>query len=309
MITFWKDQNGLVQLQQFEPNCWIDVENPNPEEISFLTDRFKIPVDCINDILDIDERSRAEFEDDWMLIILRIPYHYKNNGVPFITIPLGILISNRTIVTICQSDNEITADIRRLAQNRKISFTDLNNFILHIFLSSATWFLKFLKQINAQTSLIEKDLEKSTKNKELNKLLKMEKCLVYFMTSLKANELLLSKLKNSRFLGLNDINEDLLEDVIIEIKQGIEMANIYSDIQSGLMDAFASIISNNLNNKMKQLTSITIILMIPTLVGSFFGMNVPNFLETSKYSFFIIIFLSIGLSALGAFLFRKSEWF
>jgi magnesium transporter len=137
----------------------------------------------------------------------------------------------------------------------------------------------------------------------------MEKCLVYFITSLKSNELLLAKLRNSKFFKVNEFDEDLLEDVIIENKQAVEMANIYSDIQSGMMDAFASVISNNLNVVMKQLTSITIILMIPTLIASFYGMNIPNYLERSRYGFGLVIILSVMLSGIGLFFFRKKRWF
>ncbi len=158
------------------------------------------------------------------------------------------------------------------------------------------------------TSLIEQDLEKSIKNKELNKLLKMEKCLVFFITSIKANEIVLAKLKNAKKIT-SEINEDLLEDAIIENKQALEMAQIYSDIQSGMMDAFASVISNNLNVVMKQLTIISIVLMIPTLVASIFGMNVPNFLEDSKWAFPIIITGSVSLAIIGVVSFRKRQWF
>lgn len=157
--------------------------------------------------------------------------------------------------------------------------------------------------------MIEKDLEKSIRNKELNKLLKMEKCLVYFITSLKANELVLAKLNIFHKRSISEINEDLLEDAVIENKQALDMAQIYSDIQSGMMDAFASVISNNLNVVMKQLASISIILMIPTLVASFYGMNVPNFMETNYWAFFIILGFSIILAFIGILVFRKRKWF
>ena len=169
-------------------------------------------------------------------------------------------------------------------------------------------YLRYLKQINQQTATIEQDLEKSIKNRELNKLLKMEKCLVFFITSIKANEIVLAKLRNSKKIT-TEINEDLLEDAIIENKQALEMAQIYSDIQSGMMDAFASVISNNLNVVMKQLTIVSILLMIPTLIASFFGMNVPNFFETSGNAFLIIAVTSLALSFLGVVVLRKRHWF
>ena len=158
------------------------------------------------------------------------------------------------------------------------------------------------------TSSIEQDLERSIKNRELNKLLKMEKCLVYFITSIKANEIVLAKLRNSKKIT-TEINEDLFEDAIIENKQALEMAQIYSNIQSGMMDAFASVISNNLNVVMKQLTLISIILMIPTLIASIYGMNVPNYLEDSLWAMPLILLGSFLLSIAGVFLFRKRRWF
>jgi len=158
------------------------------------------------------------------------------------------------------------------------------------------------------TSTIEQDLERSIKNSELNQLLKMEKCLVYFITSIKGNEIVLTRLKNSKKIT-SEINEDLLEDASIENKQALEIAQIYSDIQSGMMDAFASVISNNLNVVMKQLTLISIILMIPTLIASVFGMNVPNSMEDDMWALPVIMLGSVALSFLGVILFRKRQWF
>jgi len=187
--------------------------------------------------------------------------------------------------------------------------SDVLNFILKLFLRSASTYMRYLKQINQQTNMIEQDLEKSIRNKELNKLLKMEKCLVYFITSLKANELILAKLRTSRKNNISEVNEDLLEDAMIENKQALDMAQIYSDIQSGMMDAFASVISNNLNVVMKQLTLISIILMIPTLIASLYGMNVPNYLENAGWAFPAILGFS-GLTAyVGVYFFRKRKWF
>jgi len=274
-----------------------------------LTDIYGFQNDIINDILDQDERPRIEYGDNWTLIILRIPVEVKNNGVPFHTLPLGIFITDNFTLTLCLQDNEVLpighpSPFRD--QYREI--TDSINFILRLFLRSGNLYLRYLKQINQMTSLIEQDLEKSIKNKELNKLLKMEKCLVYFITSIKANEIILAKLRNSKKIT-TEINEDLLEDAFIENKQAIEMAQIYSDIQSGMMDAFASVISNNLNVVMKQLTLISIILMIPTLIASLFGMNVPNFMENSMWAMPSIILGSLILSFLGVILFRKRQWF
>jgi len=309
MIKIFKTFGGYTEISKVEKNCWINVTEPSSEEINRLSEEFGIQADIINDILDTDERPRIEFEDTWTLVILRIPVVNENNGVPFYTVPLGVFLSRDFTLTLCLQDNEILP-MEEISPFREhyTRITDRINFILRLFLRSGNMYLKYLKKINQQTSMIEQDLEKSIKNRELNQLLKMEKCLVYFITSIKANEIVLTRLKNSKKIT-SEINEDLYEDAMIENKQALEMSQIYSDIQSGMMDAFASVISNNLNVVMKQLTLISIILMIPTLIASMFGMNVPNFMEKSLWAFPLIIILSLLLSFLGVFLFRKKQWF
>jgi len=309
MIKIFKTFGGYTKISSPEKGCWINVTAPTQNEITELTDELGLPEDLINDILDADERPRIEFEKSFTLIILRIPVTGQNSGVPYYTIPLGIFITDDFNLTLCMQDNNVLpieqpSPFRE--QYRKI--TDSYNFVLRLFLRSGNLYLQYLKQINRMTALIEQDLEKSIKNKELNKLLKMEKCLVYFITSIKANEIVLAKLRNSKKIT-SEINEDLLEDAIIENKQALEMAQIYSDIQSGMMDAFASVISNNLNVVMKQLTSISIILMIPTVIASIYGMNVPNSMEDAAWAMPVILGGSLLLSFIGVILFRKIQWF
>ena len=309
MIKIFKTFGGYLEINEPQKGCWINTINPSQLEVQRLIEEFGFPIDLINDILDHDERPRIEFEDNWTLIILRIPVEVKNNGVPFYTIPLGIFIADNFTLTLCLQDNPVLPIGQPSPfRDQYKEITDSINFILRLFLRSGNLYLRYLKQINQMTSLIEQDLEKSIKNKELNKLLKMEKCLVYFITSIKANEIVLAKLRNSKKIT-SEINEDLLEDVFIENKQALEMAQIYSDIQSGMMDAFASVISNNLNVVMKQLTLISIILMIPTLIASIFGMNVPNFMENSLWAMPSIILGSLILSFSGVILFRRRQWF
>lgn len=305
MIKIFKTFGGYVEIPHVEKGCWINVNQPTPEEIHRIQKEFKLPQDLIQDILDPDERSRVEFEDDWSMVLMRIPVESNNSDVPFQTIPLGIFFTQDFTLTLCLQDNEILS-IEKPSPFREQyrEITDTINFILRLFLRSGNIYLKYLKQINQMTAAIEQDLEKSVKNKELNELLKMEKCLVYFITSIKANEIVLAKLRNSKKIT-TEINEDLLDDAIIENKQALEMSQIYSDIQSGMMDAFASVISNNLNVVMKQLTIISIVLMIPTLVSSMFGMNVPNAMENSGWAFPSIVLISIILSAVGVVFLTK----
>jgi magnesium transporter len=309
MITYWETGNSFTRLNEFQPNCWINSQELTTEEVEKLINEHQVPRDFIMDVLDIDERSRIEVDEDKVLIILRVPLSNQNNGIPFITVPLGIIVSGTQIITICSRKTKIIPSLMKQVNENKITVTNQFDYVLRIFLISAVWFLQFLKEINVQTALIEKDLENATKNKELHRLLNMEKCLVFFITSLKSNEMVLAKMRNGRNLqGINH-DEDLMEDVIIETKQALEMANVYSDIQSGMMDAFASIISNNLNVIMKQLTVVTIVLMIPNLVAGLFGMNVPNMLENSPFAFLYIIAISIILVLLGIFTFRRRNWF
>ncbi|WP_346863776.1 magnesium transporter CorA family protein [uncultured Draconibacterium sp.] len=310
MIKIFKSLAGQISLSNPEKGCWINVLEPTTAEINHLTNDLNVPEDIIRDILDVDERPRVEYDDDFTLIIFRIPVATDNNGVPYQTVPLGIFVSSDFTLTLCSTKNEVlNFESPTLYKEKKQQVSDVLNFLFRLSLRSAQVFLIYLKQINQQTAAIEQDLEKSIRNKELNKLLKMEKCLVYFITSLKANELVLAKLGNAKKNTISEINEDLLEDAIIENKQALEMSQIYSDIQSGMMDAFASVISNNLNVVMKQLASISIILMIPTLIASMYGMNVPNSAETSPWAFPSILGASVFMSGLGIFIFRKRNWF
>lgn len=310
MLRIFKSFGGYVEIPQAEKGCWINVVEPASEELERLQNEFQVPDDIIRDILDADERPRYETDDDWSLIIFRVPVETANNGVPYATLPLGIIRISQVTITLCARQNEVLPfEQPALFRGQNHLIHDELNFILKLFLRSGSTYLGYLKQINQQTAQIEDELEKSIRNKELNKLLKMEKCLVYFITSLKANEIVLAKLRNSFKSKMGEVNEDLLEDAIIENKQALEMSQIYSDIQSGMMDAFASVISNNLNVVMKQLASISIILMIPTLIASLYGMNVPNHLENNAWAFVIILLFSALMAFLGIFIFRKRDLF
>nr|WP_321453353.1 magnesium transporter CorA family protein [uncultured Carboxylicivirga sp.] len=309
MLKIFKTFGGYAEISEPKDGCWINANNPTADEIKKLTDEFGMPSDILNDILDQDERPRIEYDEKWTLIILRVPVRARDQRVPFYTIPLGIFISDTFTLTLCLQDNEVLpVNEPSPFRDQYQEITDGVNFILRLFLRAGWLYLKYLKQINQITASIEQDLEKSIKNQELNKLLNMEKCLVYFITSIKGNEIVLARLKNSRKIT-SEINEDLLEDAMIENKQALEIAQIYSDIQSGMMDAFASVISNNLNVVMKQLTLISIILMIPTLIASFYGMNVPNYIEEWSWAMPAILLGSLLLSVLGVILFRKRQWF
>jgi magnesium transporter len=287
----------------------MNVVNPTPSEVSMLINKFKVPEEVVTDILDTDELSRVEVEGRWLLIIIRIPIHDPSSPTqPFFTVPLGVLISANFMMTLCSHESDVIRELTRYPYSQKIDLDDKDDFVMHLFLRSATSYLKNLKQISITSNQIEKDLSKLAKNEILTKVLGMEKCLVYFITSLKSNELLLAKIRSSRYPILNNVADDDLEDVIIENKQAIEMANIFSDIQKSMMNAYSSIISNNLNFIMKRLTSITIVVAIPTLIASFFGMNLVNSMETNPYGFSLAVTIAFLITLLMIFIFRKLNW-
>lgn len=310
MISYLMNNNsGFTELENWESKCWINVECPTNEEINFLVNRFDVPISFLNDTEDAEERPRIEFEDDWYFIIVRIPIKILDNGTSsYSTVPLGILWKDDIFISISQYRNDMVTDFVEYANRKKITINNFLDLFLRLFLSSAVWFQKYLKQINQQIRNVEHELEKSIQNTELQNLLKIEKSLVLFTTSLRGNDILLTKLKINRLLR-NQFDEELFEDAEIELKQADETSRIYIDILSGTMDAYASVISNNLNVVLKRLTSISIILMLPTLISSLFGMNLLNFMEESQYGFIFVVFFSFLVSFFSYRYFRRKNWF
>ncbi|MFA5299703.1 MAG: magnesium transporter CorA family protein [Lutibacter sp.] len=308
MKTFLKNGQGLIKCEKWESNCWVNVERPTEDDKNYLLNELQIPEAFYNDIEDVDERPRIEIEDGWIFILIRIPFKDQNLNTPFTTGPVGIIFKDDVFVTICFYETELIPDFIAFSKRKNIIKLNNFNFILQMLLSSSVWFLKYLKQINLQIKSAENTLEKSIRNEDLQTLFKIEKCLVYFTTSLRGNDILVHRIKNLKG-NKNTLDEELVEDVEIELRQALETTNIYNDILTGMMDAYASVISNNLNVIMKQLTSISIILMIPTLIASLYGMNVPNELEGNVWGFWIVILISFVLSLLGTFLFWKRKWF
>ena len=308
MRAFYKNNNGLIEVAEWFPNSWINIECPSPDEKRYLLEELQIPEAFYNDIEDIDERPRIEVENGWTLIIMRIPVKSNDVKLPFHTIPVGVVFKGEVCVTISFYKTEMLTDFVAYTKRKNIDLKDNFDLVLRLLLSSSVWYLKYLKLVNQKIRLAEDNLEKSIKNQELQALLQIEKCLVFFMTSLKGNDILLHRIKNIKSQR-ETYDSDLLEDVEIELRQAQETTNIYSDILTGTMDAYASVISNNMNNIMKQMTSISIILMIPTVIASFYGMNVPNALQDNPMGLWILVLISILLSAVGVFLFKRRRWF
>ena len=308
MRTYLYSEAGFMEKPQWMPNSWVNVECPDDNDFDFLTQELKVPESFLEDIADADERQRTETEGNWLLTILRIPMQSSQHGIPFITVPIGIITNNEIIVSVCYHKTELISDFIQHTRRKGIVVNNKLDLILRMIYSSAVWFLKYLKQINNDVANAEKELEKSIRNEDLLRLMKLEKSMVYFNTSIRGNEVMLTKLQ-SIFQEPVYMDNELVEDVETELKQAHLTVNIYSDILTGTMDAFASIISNNVNTIMKRMTSISIILMVPTLIASFYGMNVPIYGENMPHGFAIIVMISITLSALSFFIFRKIKWF
>lgn len=310
MITIWKSsESNLEALQEVIPGSWVNAVDPSLDEIARLQRELNVPPDFVTYPLDLDERARTEKENGSLLIVLRVPCRQPAGAdAPFTTIPLGIIHAASLIATVCKIENGVMGDLVS-RQVKGLSTAKRNRFILHLLLVTANKFLSDLREINRAVDLLEDKLQRSLRNQEVMELLKYQKSLVYFTTALKSNELMLQRLQKSRLFEMYPDDEDLLDDVLTEIQQAIEMTNISSNILSGMMDAFASIISNNLNGVMKFLASITIVLSIPTIVASFYGMNVDLPLAEHPQAFLITLFVAVGLALFVVVVFWRKDWF
>ncbi len=296
MKTYWNTQGGLTQLSEWESNCWIQVTCPTEDDQHELEERFNIPDYFMSDISDTDERARYEYDDGWMLIILRIPYVKEiRSRTPYTTVPLGIIHKRDVTITVCYYETNMMIDFVSFQQKRNEGFTDYVDMIFRLFLSSAVWYLKRLKQINMLIEKAKRNLDREVNNESLIGLSRLQDSLTYFQTSIRGNETLLSKLKFK--LQIDELDADLIEDVNIEMTQARETTNIYSDILESTMDTYQSIINNNMNTVMRTLTSVTIIMMFPTLIASLFGMNLINGMEEKVWGFGFALLLSVLVSA------------
>jgi magnesium transporter len=306
MKTYWNITGGLSQLEEWQPNCWMQVTCPTEEDRQMLEEKYQIPDYFLSDISDTDERARYEYDDGWMLIILRIPYVKEvRSRTPYTTVPLGIIHKRDVTITVCYYETNMMIDFVSYQQKRREGFTDYVDMIFRLFLSSAVWYLKRLKQISMLIDKAKRNLDKEVNNESLIGLSRLQDSLTYFNTSIRGNETLLSKLKFK--LQIDELDADLIEDVTIEMTQARETTNIYSNILESTMDTYQSIINNNMNTIMRTLTSVTIILMLPTLVASFFGMNLINGMESNPIGFIIAIVISLMISVLSWFFFRHKR--
>ena len=282
MRKYLYNENGFVEKPEWAPNCWLNVECPDQDDFQFLTRTLNVPESFLEDIADADERARTEEE--------------------------GPFTNNDITISVCYHHTELLPDFIQHTCRKDIKINNKLDLILRLINSSAVWFLKYLKQINNEVVSAEKELERSIRNEDLLRLMKLQRTLVYFDTSIRGNEVLIGRLKNI-FQNSGMLDMDLLEDTVIELRQAYNTVNIYSDILTGTMDAFASIISNNVNDIMKRMTSLSITLMIPTVIASFYGMNVDIHLDSFPHAFLFIVVLSVAISAITFVWFRRIKWF
>lgn len=293
------ETNQLEEINKIQKGCWVNLVSPSDEEIINVCSELKISTDYVKDSLDYEEKARIDTEEDdgTVLFVIDVPIIEKEgDSYSYSTMPLGVII--------VRDDYIVTVSLRKSIVIEKFIKSKVKNFVTYmksrflfqIMLENSSAYLTYLKRINKETEIAESTLKHSMKNRELLKMLSLEKSLVYFTTSIKSNEVVMEKTLRGKFIKLYEDDEDILEDAIIENKQAIEMGKIYSDILNGTMDAYASIISNNLNGVMKFLTSITIVLAIPTMVSSFWGMNVELPFQNNINGFAIMVAISILLT-------------
>jgi magnesium transporter len=307
MLSYFKTVDGrITPAASCEPGCWINCVAPDDGEINSLISDFNIEPDFFRAAMDEEESSHIDNEDDNTLVIVDIPVVEKDGrNITYTTMPLGVILTEKNVITVSIKDNAVVEEfangvVKGVQTNLK------TRFVLYLMLRVASRYLQYLKQIDKISSFVENELRKSMKNSELLQLLDIEKSLVYFSSSLKGNEITLEKIMRGRVIRLYDEDQDLLEDVLIEVKQAIEMSNIHLNILSGTMDAFASVISNNLNIVMKILASITLLFSIPTVITGLYGMNVGNLPYPNFW--FPVALSALGMGV-GYFLLKRKNMF
>ncbi|HYH15306.1 MAG TPA: magnesium transporter CorA family protein [Flavisolibacter sp.] len=312
MIQYFKNINQqTIKIEKPENGAWINVLPPlKQEEFTQLSEELSIPIDFLTDSLDIDERTRFEEEDNVRLIVIKTPVEnnsFNDSDAYYITIPICIILTHNQIITVNSFENPAIKKFLNTFQNRHPD--KRNMMVLKVFEKVVQDFMAHLKEINQRRNILEQKLYIANRNEQLLQLMRIQKSLVYFVTALRSNELLFMKLERTNFLGLNEDEKEYLEDLIVDNAQALEMANIYTNILSSTLDAFASIIANNQNEVLKRLAVITIVLTFPVLIASLFGMNVPSGFENSRYAFYIVAFLSFTVSIVVGWYFLRKKIF
>ena len=309
MISYWKCKDGFSEIHQWKSGCWIKVTNPTSEDLALLKERFDVPMDFTHDAEDIEERPRVDHEAGWMLVFVRVPCKCIDDDgeAVFSTAPLAVLIRDDVFISVAYFETEVLDDFIRWSQRRHINTCKGYDLLSSLMLSTSVWYLKYLKQMNAMMNAAEVRLEKKMDNDELMRTMGLGKYLIYFITSLKGNMTVLTRLKKR--LRTLPHDEDMLDDVEIETQQALDTANIYNEILERQQETYSSVIGNNLNRIMKTLTVVTILLMIPTVVVGYYGMNVPNGMENWPWGFPFALLLSVLLMTICYIFIRHSKFF
>ena len=299
--------NKFEKIKEFRPGSWISLVNPSEEEIKSVCSNLKIEDEFIKYPLDYEEQARIDIEDDMTLFVIDVPViEESKEGKTYSTMPLGlIVVRDEFFITVSLKKNRIIDSFEKGRVKGMCTYKK-TRFVLQILYLNASYYLTDLKRINKEAENTVNDLKKTMKNEDLMQLLNLENSLVYITTSLKANELVMEKTARGKILKSYEEDDEILEDAIIENRQAIEMSKIYSEVLNGTMDAYASIISNNLNVVMKFLASMTIVLSLPTLIASIWGMNVPLPFATNPYGFVIVCGISVLISII-AFVWLKKK--
>ena len=312
MLTIYQWVEGsLREVVTPDGPCWINLADPSSEEILRVQTLTGVSREFLSDPLDRDERPRLDVDDDGtVLIVVHVPYHEPNENLhPFNTLPLGVVHTANAVITVCNRPTPIAASF--LDQIRRVCPPEQKfRFTFHLLWHAAILYLRYLRDIRQRADLVEQELHETISNEGLIRLLNIEKSLVYFTTSLKADDILLSRIRTTRQLDIDEDDLDVLEDVRVEYQQALEMASIHSNILTGTLDAFASIISNNLNNVMKFLTSMTIVLTVPMLLASVFGMNTwLPFAKSGPFGFLAIVGVALLLVVVTVIFFSRKRFF
>ncbi len=312
MVEIFKTiDNKLTAIEDIQYNSWINVVNPTEAEIKNLATSLNVEEDFIRASLDLEERARFEQDEDskTILIVIDFPFaEFERDSRIYETIPLGIIYSDEVVVTICSNESLVLQNFR-YDKVKTFTTTKKARFILQILYKVASLYLEYLKQIDKHSEVIQSELEQSPQNKEILQLLDLQKSLVYFSTSLRSNELVFERLKRLDVIKRHEEDFDLIEDIIIENSQALEMAKIYTNILSNIMGAYSSVMSNNLSYVMKYLTSVTILLSIPTIISSFYGMNVDVPFGNSEDAFIIIVLLTLVVGFIIGFIMNRKKLF
>lgn len=307
MHSFWNIKGGVTPIEEWQPKCWVQVTCPLDDDVNYLVNELHMPDYFIHDISDADERARYDTDEGWLMIILRIP-HLKsiNSRAPYVTIPLGVVLKDDVIITICNQDAKMMADFINHQQWRAHGFSDAADLVFRLFLSASVWYLKYLKQVNGLIEKAKRSLDGNIDNRDLVSLSRLQDSLTYFATSIRGNETLLPKLKFR--LPVDELDAELIEDVNIELNQARETTAIYINILNATMDTYASVINNNMSRVMRLLTSLNMIIMFPTLIASLFGMNLINGMEGWTWGFPLAFVISVLSAVLAWLWFKRRDW-